>query len=105
MSAPIDAIFENGVLRPLTPPGLKERLVAYGFEPDEPGAIMALDLQEALPALLEPVTTEVRKISSRHQLEDVIKVEEQVWGGDFGWIKQRLGDHLEIPGYLSIYVA
>jgi hypothetical protein len=38
-------------------------------------------------------------------LDDVVQVEAQVLGGDFGWLKQRLSQHLEIPDYLSVYVA
>lgn len=92
-----------------TPAELKDRLMSHGFqpdlEPDDPGAVMVLDLQEAPPTLLEPVTADVRRIERRDQLEDVIRVEEQVWGGDFGWIETRLGNHLDIPGYLSVYGA
>jgi GNAT superfamily N-acetyltransferase len=28
-----------------------------------------------------------------------------VWGANFGWMRQRMGDHMAIPGYLSIFVA
>ena len=35
----------------------------------------------------------------------MIRLEHQVLGGDFAWIYKRLGDHLELPGYLSVYVA
>jgi hypothetical protein len=87
------------------PPALKERLIAHGFAPDEPAALMALDLRSPPPALLAPVTADVRRIARRDELEEVIAIEQQVWGGDFGWMRRRMGDHLEIPGYLSIYVA
>lgn len=88
------------------PSDLKERLVAQGFEQDEePGAIMVLDLHDVHPALLAPVNLDVRRLQSSSQLEDVIWVEEQVWGGSFEWIRQRLGSHMALPGYLSVYVA
>ena len=103
--APMDQPFEWKVYDHDTPSDLKDRLVAYGFEPEDPDALMVLDLQAAPPALLEPITADVRPITHREQLADVIRVEEQVWGGNFDWINRRLGDHLEIPGYLSIYVA
>lgn len=86
------------------PPDLKERLVAYGFEAEEADAIMVLDVEEAPPSLLERVTADVRRIE-RDQLDDVIAVEEAVWSGSFEWIRQRMGGHLDVPGYLSIYVA
>jgi predicted acetyltransferase len=30
---------------------------------------------------------------------------ETVHGGSYAWIRERLGMHMEIPGYISIYVA
>ena len=33
------------------------------------------------------------------------QVLEQVWGGNFGWVHQRLGAHLAVPDYLSIFTA
>ncbi|MBI3943492.1 MAG: GNAT family N-acetyltransferase [Chloroflexi bacterium] len=103
--SPMNQPFEWIVYDHDKPASLKDRLVAHGFKPDDPGALMVLDLLEAPAALLAPVTADVRPITRRDQLEDVIRIEEQVWGGKFGWIKQRMGDHLEIPGYLSVYVA
>jgi hypothetical protein len=89
-----------------SPPDLTRQLLAHGFAPDDdPDAVMVFEVQDASPALLQPVTLDVRRIAQRDQLDDVIRVETQVWGGDFGWLKQRLGDHLEIPDYLSVYVT
>lgn len=87
------------------PHDLDKRLNKHGFVPDEREAIMVLDLENVQPSLLEPVSADIRKIVSREQLQDVIRVEEQVWDGDFGWITERMGGHLELPGYLSVYVA
>jgi hypothetical protein len=100
-----DQPFEWNVYAHDRPSNLPARLVANGFEPDDPGAVMVLDLQAAPPALLQPVTADVRRVIHRDQLADVVKVEEPVWGGNFDWIRQRLADHLAIPGYLSVYVA
>lgn len=92
------------------PAGLRDRLVAAGFEPEDPDAVMVLDLESAPASLLERVQAEdlaytIRRITTREELADVIRVEEQVWGGNFDWIRGRLGAHLEVPGYLSVYVA
>lgn len=88
------------------PADLPARLVAHGFAPDDdPAALMVLELAAAPATLLAPVGADIRRIAHRDGLDDVIRVEAQVWGGSFDWIRQRLGDHLEIPGYLSVYVA
>jgi len=87
------------------PADLMCRLEKHGLVPEEPGAIMALDLHEAPQALLEPVMADVRQLTQRSQLQDVIKVVQEVWGGDFSWITERLGSHMEIRGYLNVYVA
>jgi GNAT superfamily N-acetyltransferase len=88
-----------------TPPDLRARLLARGFEADDVEAIMVLDLAATPPALLKPVTADVRRTSQRSQLDDVVQVESQVWDRDLSRLRPRLGDHLDLPGYLSVYVA
>jgi GNAT superfamily N-acetyltransferase len=66
---------------------------------------MVLELQDTTAALLAAAHADVRALTTRESLEDVIRVEEQVWGGNFDWIRQRLGDNLEIPGYLNVFAA
>ncbi|HYF63243.1 MAG TPA: GNAT family N-acetyltransferase [Herpetosiphonaceae bacterium] len=106
--SPLDQPFTWKVFAHDGPPALAGRLVAAGFAPDgDPGVVMVLDLA-APPADLPPAAppgVEIRRITRREQLGDVIAIMEEVWGGDFAWITQRLGDHLEIPGYLSVYAA
>lgn len=88
-----------------TPADLPERLAARGFEPDDVDAVMVLDITEAPPDLLAPPSIPLRQVKDSTGLQDVIQVMEQVWGGNFSWMTGRLGGHLQIPGYLSIYVA
>ena len=106
---PMDQPFTWRVQDQDRPPTLKDHLVRHGFiadeEPDAPDAVMVLDVQEAASTLLEPVGDKVRRLTQREQLNDITRIQEQVYGGDFAWLKQRLGPHLEIPGYLSVYVA
>ena len=91
------------------PPNLSERLQAHGFRCDGPSTILALDFAEAARAayapLLDPVRVDVRPTSSREGLEDVIRVMEKVYGANFNWMRGRMGGHLDVPGYLSIYTA
>ena len=89
------------------PVNLGERLISFGFEPDSdpPDAVMILDLHAVPPRLAAPIQADVRQITHPEQMEDVIRVEQQVWGGSFEWIQARMGAHLQVPGYLSVFVA
>lgn len=84
---------------------LKERLPAHGFILDDEAALMCLEIASAPANLLAAPRHDIRRIHHPSGLKDVETVLQKVWGGNFGWIHERLGQHLEIPGYLSIYVA
>ncbi len=104
--APMNQPFSWHVCDHDLPLCLKERLLAHGFAlDDDPDAVMVLDTPNASPALLAPVTLDIRRITQRDQLDEVANIEAAIWGGDFGWLKQRLGEHLEIPDYVSVYMA
>jgi GNAT superfamily N-acetyltransferase len=102
---PLGQPFEWIVYDHDSPPDLTSQLAQHGFVIGEREPILALDLKEAPPALLAPIQADVRRIETRAGLDDVIEVMERVYGGSFAWIRGRLGDHLEIPGYLSVYAA
>lgn len=88
------------------PEDLRERLIARGFEIEEPEAIMALDLNEAPELLLQPVMADIRRVSDPAQIADVISVQKQVWNRDFANLRARLESELaEQPDYVSIYLA
>ncbi len=87
------------------PHDLGSRLAAQGFEGYGDQSVMVLELQDAPPALLEAPRVDVRALTTCESLEDVIRVEEQVWGGKFDWIRKRLGDNLDVPGYINIFAA
>jgi hypothetical protein len=101
----IDQPFSWKVYNYDTPPDLKQRLLAHVFQPDDEDMVMVLDLRQVPPVLLEPPAADVRRITHRDQLADVIRVEQQVWGGTFDWITDRLGGHMDIPDYVSVFVA
>ena len=87
-------------------PNLKDELLTHGFAPDEdPAAVMVLDVKQAPAAPYEPVQADIRRIDTFDGLKDVIYVLDKVWGGHHTWVNDRLGGHLQIPGYLSVYVA
>lgn len=87
-------------------PSLKDKLISHGFAGDEdPAAVMVLDVKNAPALLSQPVQADIRRIETVDALKDIIYVLDKVWGGHNSWVNDRLGMHLEIPGYLSIYAA
>jgi hypothetical protein len=124
---PLGGVVEWKVYEHDEPADLRERLGARGWAVEAPDAIMVLDLRgdatdgqpgrggapEAGMELLETahraVSTgegvEVRRLESAAALEDVARIEAAVWEEDFGWVVERLGADLALPGYLSVYAA
>jgi hypothetical protein len=88
------------------PDSLSDHLVAHGFIPsDDPDNVLVLEVDRIDYDLGELKPVYVRKLDSIEQLEDVASIERQVLGGDFSWLVKRLGDHMKVPDYLSVYVA
>jgi GNAT superfamily N-acetyltransferase len=87
-------------------PSLKDELVTHGFTADhDPASVMVLDVHNAPAAPHQPVHADIRRIDTPAGLNDVIYVLDKVWGGHNSWVNDRLGSHLEVPGYLSVYGA
>ena len=87
-------------------PNLKDELLTHGFAPDEePAAVMVLDVKHAPAAPHDAAPADIRRISTLAGLQDIIYVLDKVWGGHNTWVNDRLGSHLQIPGYLSVYAA
>ena len=86
-------------------PSLNGNLVSHGFQVEEdPAAVMVFDIKD-LPQNIEPAKADIRRITQRDGLKDVIYVLDNVYGGHNTWVSDRLGLHLRIPGYLSVYAA
>jgi GNAT superfamily N-acetyltransferase len=89
-----------------TPPDLKERLAAHGFEIEDPDAIMVLDLDGTSQTLFRPSTHTVRRITDPERVADVMAVEDAVWDGDYCALGRSLAHTLaHHPHLLSVYVA
>lgn len=87
-------------------PTLKDELSSHGFEHDnDPADVMVLDVKNAPTSLFQPVQADIRRIDSLDGLKDIIHVLDKVWGGHNTWVNERLGMHLSVPGYLSVYAA
>ena len=108
--APLDQPFTWKVYDHDLLPNLKDELLAHDFvEDDQPADVMVLDLSRAPADLFQPAflteSTNIRRIKTADGLKDVIHVLNSVYGNDNSWVNGRLGMHLKIPGYLSVYVA
>jgi len=88
------------------PADLTARLQAHGFVLEDAEAVVVLDLQEAPAVLWEPLSRDVRRITTLEGLADVQAIEEQVWGEDAGWVLDLLGNALRhYPQRMSVYAA
>jgi GNAT superfamily N-acetyltransferase len=87
-------------------PSLKDKLSARNFAGDDDSAdVMVLDIHSAPADLFQPVKADIRRITDLDGLKDVIHVLDKVYGSHNTWVNDRLGMHLRVPGYLSVYVA
>jgi GNAT superfamily N-acetyltransferase len=98
--------FEWVVFQHDAPADLKDRLLAHGFEAEDPEATMVLDLEDVPAALLEPVRHDVQRIHDPDRIDDVIVVREQVWQRDFSSTALSLLNRLkDDPHTFGLYVA
>jgi GNAT superfamily N-acetyltransferase len=89
-----------------TPGDLRTRLIAQGFEPEEPEALLVLDMATTPANLLQPVRHDVRRITDPDQLEDYRQIQEQVWNEPIDWqIAALRDDLLNDPDHVSVYIA
>lgn len=87
-------------------PNLGRALSSNGFaEDEEPAAVMVFDLKQAPASSFDAGTADIRRITDRDGLRDIVHVLDGVYGGHNGWVYERMGLHLQIPGYLSMYAA
>lgn len=87
------------------PADLVPRLLERGFEADDEQAVMVLETAVVPPSLLAAPQFPVTRLTDRAQLSDVAAVLETVWNVDFDWVYERMGEHMGLPDYLSVFVA
>ena len=98
--------FEWKVFDHDTPADLKQRLLAHGFEAEEPEALMALDLEDAPPRLRAPLQADVRRSSDPAQVKQITVVQEGVWDDAKLGLVEELAQTLSTrPDLLSIFQA
>jgi len=89
------------------PSDLRQRLAARGFEVESSKALMILDLFNA-PEFYEAVELPdcVRKVTDPEGIEDIIRLEEEVWQAPRDWLRKRLVHSLEThPERLSLFAV
>ncbi len=88
------------------PADLKDRLVKHGFTPQDPDAVLILDLQAVPSALLEPIPQDVQRITDPARLSELLPIHKGVWDEDNEWLIKSLARTLrEKPQELSVYIA
>ena len=89
-----------------TPPDLKDRLAAHGFEIEEPESLMILPLETAPAALLAPVAQDVRCLVDAVDLEHIRSIKEAVWQSDSDDLIRYLRLMMtQTPERMSFYLA
>jgi hypothetical protein len=86
-------------------PSLKDKLTVRGFVGDAAADVMVLDIHDAPDYLFQSTNVDIRRVTTRAGLKDVVHVLNTVYDSDNSWVYDRLGLHLQIPGYLSVYAA
>ncbi|MEF3022087.1 GNAT family N-acetyltransferase, partial [Vibrio mimicus] len=86
------------------PSNIGDVLIANGFEKEASESFMVLDLSKTAGESFDE--SQITEVSDSVGIRDAIRVQEQVWGGDFDWQYNyllRLKEHS--PDSVSIYVV
>lgn len=88
------------------PSDLPQRLKSHGFEPDEREALLILDLENCPDVYLQPVTADVRQVTSEAQFREVAGIQTAVYNQNFDWLIKQLSENVaDQPDYWGIYTA
>jgi len=89
-----------------TPPDLKERLRLHGFQEEPAEAVMVLEIQQAPANLLQPVTHDIRKATTREEFAHADAIHEAVWGDPPDAVMSRVWPLYQAdPAGVSLYLA
>lgn len=98
--------FEWKVYQHDAPPDLKDRLIARGFSDEDWETLLIRDLVDAPDRLFDLRGHTVERLNDPAQVDDVMGVENAIWGPDDRELGNRLRRELtESPHAISIYVA
>ena len=85
------------------PPDLGATLASAGFEPEEPGTLMVLDLDHRFEAFA-PKGVEVRRVGSLADLDAFVTAAGRAFGAEETWRRHAYAGRLDDPD-LGLYVA
>ncbi len=87
-----------------TPVDLDARLIRHGLTPEEPEALLVMDLEDAPAYIHEADTSSVRLVTSVDEIDEIITMEEEIWHKDMNRLRRGLKhDLLHSPELISIY--
>lgn len=86
------------------PPNLAAALAAAGFEADGPETFLALDTDEVAPAFEPPAGIEVRQVTDRAGIDDLVAVSNAAFGRAEPWRAKQLAGRLADPTQ-ALFVA
>jgi GNAT superfamily N-acetyltransferase len=87
------------------PADLAERLARAGLTPDEPEALMIADIADVPMTNEPPAGVEVAEVADAAGVEALVRVHEEVFGGDYSALGQRVLEHLgdgSVTGVLAM---
>jgi GNAT superfamily N-acetyltransferase len=86
------------------PADLRQRLAAHGLVVEEPEALVVLDLEDAPEFYWTMDLPEITRITTQAGVEEVMHMEEAVWGDDHTQLGQYLGRYLgEHPDFIEMF--
>ncbi len=89
-----------------SPPNLKDRLLAAGFEPEPVESVMILPVNEGALAAFDVPAYDIRRIHDLEHLDDVAAISREIGRTNVEEEKSRLALILrDTPDQMSIYVA
>jgi GNAT superfamily N-acetyltransferase len=88
------------------PVDLAERLSAHGFAPQEPSALMVIALEDLDPSIWTLDISHVRKLATPEEVDEVVRLENEVWGEDLTKLGEGLKyDLVHLPEHVSIFTV
>lgn len=88
------------------PADLSERLVAAGFVPEEPSAVLIGFAEEVAAEPVLPEGVVLRRVSEAGDLRRIGDQQAEVWGFDCSWVAADLIGRVSAdPGQITIWVA